>query len=328
MAYKILVTRTIPEVGLHLLSKKKNYELDIWDEKEPIPRSVLLKRVRGCHAILTLLSDKIDEELLYAAGPQLKIVANYAVGYDNIDLQAARAHNVIITNTPEVLNQAVAEQTIALMFAVSKRIVEADAFTRAQQYKSWQPDLMLGIELGGKTLGIIGAGRIGSMVAHIAHQGLGMHILYSGHAKNEALENELNAKRVTQTQLLKKSDVVSLHVPLLPETRHLISTKELAIMKPTAILINTARGPVVDEKALLKALDKKQLFGAGLDVYECEPAIDCDTTDHLELRALKNVVLTPHSASATHEARTEMARIAASNIIAVLSNKKPLTPVV
>lgn len=326
MAHKILVTRSIPEVGLDLLCKK-GYTIDIWKKKDPIPRRTLLQRVRGCSALLTLLSEKIDNEVLTAAGPQLKIVANYAVGFDNVDLQAATKHKVVVTNTPSVLNQAVAEHTIALMLAVGKRIVEADAFTRSEQYKTWQPDLMLGVEFSGKTLGIIGAGRIGSMVAYIAHRGFGMKILYDNHTRNKELEQAVQAKKVSKMQLLKKSDVITLHVPLLPETRHLISTPELAVMKPTAILINTARGPVVDEKALLKALTKKKLFGAGLDVYECEPSIDCDHTDHLALKNLPNTILTPHMASATHEAREEMARLAAKNIITVLSGKPAISPV-
>lgn len=327
MSYRIFVTRAIPQAGLMLLQKQRNFVVDVWTKPNPIPRATLLKRVKGVHAILSLLTEKIDDEVLRAAGEQLHIVANYAVGFDNIDLVAAKNHAVTVTNTPGVLNQAVAEHAVALMFAVGRRVVEADTFTRAQHYKTWQPDLLLGMEFAGKTIGIIGAGRIGSIVARLARHGLGMEVLYTNPHTNEEMEKEYGAKRVSKLQLLKKSDVVTLHVPLTPETRHLISNAELTTMKPTAILVNTSRGPVVDEKELLKALSKKRIFGAGLDVFECEPAIDCDVHDHLELRKMNNVVLTPHIASATHEARDEMARLAARNIIAVLSQKKPLSPV-
>ena len=204
----------------------------------------------------------------------------------------------VVSNTPSnQISESVAEHTIALMFALAKRIVEADKFTRAGKYKAWGPQLLLGSDFYGKNVGIIGTGRIGSGVVHRLHDGFGMNVLYNDVKKNLELEKETGAKYRTLGQLLKESDFVSLHVPLLPSTRHLISTKELAMMKPTAFLINTSRGPIIDEKALLKALSKGSIGGAGLDVYECEPLIDCDPTNNLELRKMNNVVLTPHTAS-------------------------------
>lgn len=327
MAFSIILTRRIPDVGLHLLRKQRGSTLWMWDRPTPIPRRTLLQRVRGAHAIIALLTDKIDEEVLRAAGPQLRVVANYAVGYDNIDLDACARHNVLVTNTPDVLNTAVAEHTIGLMMAIGRRIVESDAFTRAKKYKTWQPDLLLGTEFSGKTFGLIGAGRIGSMVARIAHHGLGMNVLYHNPRPNEELEKEYQAKRVTKSQLLTKADVVSLHVPLTPDTRHLIGAAELAKMKKTALLINTARGPVIDEHALINALRRKRIAGAALDVFECEPAIACSLLDTFALRNLSNIILTPHTASATVEARNAMAEIAVKNVIAVLNGKQPITPV-
>ncbi len=327
MAFSIILTRRIPEAGLQLLRKQRGFAVWMWDRPTPIPRRVLLQRVRGAHAIISLLTDKIDEEVLRAAGPQLRIVANYAVGYDNIDVDACNRNDVLVTNTPNVLNTAVAEHTIALMMAVGRRIVESDTFTRAKKFKTWQPDLLLGTEFSGKTFGLVGAGRIGSIVARIAHHGLGMKIIYHNPRPNPELEKEYDAKRVSKIQLLSKADVVSLHVPLTPETRHLIGAAELAKMKKTALLINTARGPVIDEHALINALSRGVIAGAALDVFECEPAIACSLLDTFAVRKLKNIVLTPHTASATVEARNAMATTAAQNVIAVLGGKTAITPV-
>lgn len=327
MPQTIFVTRNIPKAGLDLLTKQKGFRVVVWPKSDAIPRKALLKKVKGVDAVLSLLTEQIDSEVLDAAGDQLKIVANYAVGYNNIDVVAAQKRGVAVTNTPGVLTDAVAEHAIALMLTVGKRIVEADKFTRQGKYKTWQPMLLLGTEFRGKTFGVIGAGRIGTQAATMAHHAFGMKILYHSPRPNKQLEKELGAKRVSKTQLLKRSDVVSLHVPLLPSTRYLMNDAEFDLMKDSAILINTARGAVVREKALLKALKKKKIRGAGIDVYECEPKIDCDTRDNLALKKMGNVVLTPHIGSATHEARDEMARIAAKNIIAVLKGKKPLTPV-
>lgn len=323
---KIFVTRLIPDAGL-LALKKKGYAVDVYKEDRVIPKKDLLRRVKGVDAILPLLTDRIDEEVLIAAGPQLKIVANYAVGFDNIDLAAAKKHNIPVTNTPaDEVSESVAEHAFALMLGLAHRLVESDGYARAEKYKGWAPQLLLGTDLHGKTLGIIGLGRIGEAVARRAVHGFGMKCVYADLSRNTKFEKEYNAKKKTNEALLKEADFVTLHVPLLKSTHHLISTKELKLMKKTAFLVNTARGPVVDEKALLKALKKGEIAGAGLDVFECEPAIDCDIRDNLELKNFPNVILTPHTASATIEARQAMSLLAAKNIIAVLSGKKPLTP--
>ncbi len=324
MKYSAFVTRIIPDEGINLLKKNKNIELDLYEHDQVIPRKELLKRVKGKHIILSILTDKIDKEVFDAAGPQLKMIANYAVGFDNIDLVEAKKRGITVTNTPsEMISESVAEHTIALMFALAKRIVETDKFTRAGKYKAWGPQLLLGTDLFKKTIGIIGTGRIGTGVVHRLHDGFGMKVVYNDVKKNPQLEQETGAKFRSLTQLLKESDFVSIHVPLLPSTKHLISTKEFALMKPTAFIINTARGPIIDEKALCKALLKKQIAGAGLDVYECEPLIDCDPNDNLELRKMDNVVLTPHTASATLTTRQEMSKIAAKNILAFVGGKRP-----
>ncbi|MBU0540645.1 D-glycerate dehydrogenase [Patescibacteria group bacterium] len=322
----IYVTRRFADSGIKAL-KAKGYSVEVYPKDEVIPRKELLKKVKGIDALLSLLTDKIDDEVLKAAGPSLKIVANYAVGFDNIDLEAAKKRNIIVTNTPhEKVSEAVAEHTFALLICLAHRIAEGDRFAKAEKYTGWSPTLLIGTDLCGKTLGIVGAGRIGASAARSGVKGFGMKLVYSDVRKNPDIEKELGAKHVTFEKLLQISDFISLHVPLLQSTRHLISTKQFALMKKTAFLINTSRGPVVHEKALLRALEAKKIAGAGLDVFECEPAIDCDIRDNLELKAFPNVVLTPHIASATIEAREAMSMTAAKNIIAVLSGKKPLNP--
>jgi glyoxylate reductase len=323
---KIFVTRRIHDSGIAML-KKAGHKVTIAPKDEKIPRAKLLKGVKGCDAVLSLLTDKIDDEVLASAGPQLKIVANFAVGFDNVDLEAAKKRNIIITNTPSnKVNESVAEHTFALMLALARRIPEADHFAKRGLYKGWSPTLLTGTDMHGKTIGLIGAGRIGSMAARQGVKGFGMKLLYSDLRPNKIIEKELGAKKVSQATLLKKADFISLHVPLLPSTRHLISDKEFKLMKPTAFLVNTSRGPVVDEKALLRALKAKRIAGVALDVFECEPAIDCDLRDNMELKSYENVILTPHIASATEEARRDMSEIAAKNIMAVLKGKKPFTP--
>ncbi len=323
---KIFVTRKIHESGINLL-KKAGHKVTVYSKDEIIPRSKLLKNVKGCDAVLSLLTDKINDEFFQAAGPNLKIVANFAVGFDNIDLESAKKHGVVATNTPSnKVNESVAEHTFALMLALARRITEADHFAKRGQYKGWSPTLLTGTDIHGKTMGLIGAGRIGSMAARRGVKGFGMKLLYSDMRRNPIIEKELGAKKVSQTELLKKADFISLHVPLLPSTTHLISDAEFKLMKPTAFIVNTARGPVIHEKALLRALKANRIAGAALDVFECEPAIDCDLRDNMELKSFPNVILTPHIASATIEARRDMSEIAAKNIIAVLKGKKPLNP--
>jgi glyoxylate reductase len=324
MMYKIFATRSIHDAGIKLLKANKNVDLEIYERDQLIPRKELLKRVRGKDVILSLLTDKIDKDVMDAAGPQLKMIANYAVGFDNIDLKEAAKRGITVSNTPhERVNESVAEHTVALMFALSHRIVEADAFMRAGKYHAWNPHLLIGSDLVGKTMGIIGTGRIGSGVVHRLYDGFKMKIVYSDVARNKDLEKTTGAKFRTMEALLKESDFVSLHVPLLKSTHHLISTKQLNMMKSTAFLINTARGPVVDEKALVEALRNKVIAGAAMDVYECEPFIACNPRDIRDLRKMKNVVLTPHTASATIEARQAMSETAGKNILAFIRGKVP-----
>jgi len=315
---KIFVTREIPDAGIKML-KEKGYEVEVSSKDGVLTKEELISAVKGKNydAVLCLLTDKIDGDV-FAAVPQVKIFANYAVGYDNIDLLAAQAHNKMITNTPGVLIESVAEHTFALMMTAAKRIVEADKFTREGKYKGWAPMLFLGSGLEGKTLGIIGLGRIGSKVAYYAAKGFGMRVVYYDMVKNEDFEKNTKATFLESVnEVLKESDFVSIHVPLNESTRHLINEEKLKMMKPSAILINTSRGAVIDEKALVKILKDKVIRGAALDVFENEPEIAKGLAD------LDNVVLTPHIASATEETRSKMSEIAADNIIAALKGEIP-----
>lgn len=312
---KVYITRKIPQIGIDLL--KKHCIVKVYQKNQAIPKSQLDKAAKWADALLVLLTEKIDAKFL-EKNKHLKIIANYAVGFDNIDLKAASDLEIPITNTPDGSTDAVAEHSLALILAISRRIIEADKYCRAGKYKGWQPMLFMGSQLQGKTLGIIGSGRIGSDLAQKAYHTFGMKIIYFDACHNEALEIGTNAKKMSLESVCKKSDYISLHVPLCTSTQHLIAKKELSLMKKTAFLINTARGPVLDEKALLFALKNKKLAGAALDVFECEPKI-CKG-----LEKLNNVILTPHIGSSTIEAREEMARIAAKNILAVLKGKKAI----
>ncbi len=321
---KIFVTRDIPDHGIKLLKARRGNQISIFNKNFAIPKNELKKRVKGVDILLSLLTDKIDAEIMDAAGPKLKMIANYAVGFDNIDLKEAAKRGIVVTNTPSpVVSEAVAEHAIALIFALAHRIVETDTFARAGKYKGWGPKMFLGTDVSGKTLGIVGGGAIGSAIARRLHDGFDVKIVYSDIKHNQELEKKFGAKFLSKEQLLKTADFVSLHIPLLASTHHYISTKELKIMKKTSFLINTARGPIVDEKALVKALASGEIAGAGLDVFECEPLIDCDPNDTYELRKMPNVILTPHTASATIEARQAMSEVAAKNILAFLDGKNP-----
>jgi glyoxylate reductase len=323
---RVFVTRPFADSGI-VAMRKAGYEVDVFERDEVIPRDELLKRVKGVDALLPLLTDKIDDEVFEAAGPSLKIVANYAVGFDNIDLAAAKKRKIPVTNTPAPeVTETVAEHAFTLMLALGHRIVESDTYAKAGRYKGWSPNNLIGTDVYGKTVGIIGLGRIGFAVAERAVKGFKMKCVYSDLKRNGDFEREYGASILPMDKLLQTADFISLHVPLLPSTKHLISTEQFSLMKKTAFLINTARGPVVDEKALLIALRTKRIAGAALDVFECEPAIDCDLTDKLELKQFPNVILTPHTASATIEARQAMSQVAADNIMAVLSGRGPLTP--
>jgi len=313
--FKVFVTRAIPEEGLNLLRKYCEVEVSPYDRM--LTKEELLEKVQGKNAVITQLTDKVDKEFFEAA-KEVKIVANYAVGFDNIDLEEATRRGVYITNTPDVLTNATAELAWALLFATARRVVESDKFMRAGKFQGWAPMLFLGKGVTGKTLGIIGAGRIGQAFAKMA-KGFDMKILYTARSPKKEFEEETGAQYVDLDTLLKESDFVSIHVPLTPETRHLIGEKELKLMKKSAILINTGRGPVVDEKALVKALKNKDIYAAGLDVYEREPLFE------EELAQLDNVVMLPHIGSATEEARRDMSILVAQNIIDVIEGRVPRT---
>ena len=312
---KIYVTQPIPAPGLEILRRAyPNFQMN--PDERVLARAELLEQIKGCDAILSLLTDKIDGELLDTAGPQLKVVANMAVGYDNIDLSAATAREVMATNTPGVLTDATADHAWALLFSVARRIPESEKFLRAGKFKNWGPLLFLGGDITGRTLGIIGAGRIGHAVA-MKSRGFNMRVLYADEVPNPIIEQEIGARKASVEELLREADYVSVHVPLLPSTKHLINAQSLRLMKKTAYLINTSRGPVVDEAALAEALKNGVIAGAALDVFEHEPLV------HPELLKLDNIVLTPHTASATIETRSKMAMMAAENLIAGLAGQKP-----
>ena len=310
---KIFVTRKIPQPGLDLLQRE--LELEINPEHRVLTKEEIIKGMQGKDGLLCLLTDSIDKDVVFSE-PKLKMIASYAVGYNNIDVKAATEKGIPVSNTPGVLTDTTAEMAWALLFSVTRRIVEGDTFTRAGRFEGWDPMLMHGQDISNKTLGILGAGRIGTSFA-LKSKGFNMNVLYVDDRVNKTLEQELKAKKVDFYQLLKSSDFVSLHVSLNKETHHLIGEKELKMMKKTAVLINTSRGPVIDEQALVKALKERWIFGAGLDVYEYEPDIS------EELKKLDNVILQPHSASATIETRTKMAIMAAENMIAGLKGEIP-----
>lgn len=315
----VVITRPIPEPAPTRLARQ--FRVKINTKNEVLSHEKLERFVRGAAAMVSILPDQIDRRVIEAAGPELRIIANYAVGFDNIDLAAAKEYGIKVTNTPGALTESVAEHTFALMLAVARRIHEAGQSIREGKYKQWEPLGFLGPQLQGKTLGILGAGRIGAWVAHIARHGFDMQILYHDLERNRHFEHQFHTQSVSLPTLLRRSDVVTVHVPLVASTRHLIGKPELRLMKPTAILINTARGPIIDEKALAEALSRGQIWGAGLDVFEREPNVPAKLLHH------PRVVVTPHIASATEEARAEMSRIVAENIEAVLRGRPPITPV-
>lgn len=312
---RVLITRRMPD-GASAALLAAGAEVDVIDQDAPAAREEVLRRVAGVVGVIATLTDRIDGELLDAAGEQLRIVANYAVGYDNIDLAACAARDVLVSNTPDVLTDATADLAWALILAAGRRVVEADRLVRVGRWGGWAPMELLGLELSGATLGIVGAGRIGAAVARRA-VGFGMCVLYCHPRMNSELEQTCDARRVDLDDLLPQADVLSLHVPMRPENHHLMSADRLRRMKPTALLINTARGAVVDEAALVAALREGRLGAAGLDVYEREPELTPG------LAELPNVVLLPHLGSATVATRERMARMAAENVLAVLRGENP-----
>lgn len=316
---KVFITRKIPDIGIELLQKK--HEVIIFSDTKNPDKQQLIKNAQDADAIISLLSDEIDEEVISKC-EHLKIIANYAVGYDNIDLEAARNNNIYVTNTPGVLTEATADLTWSLLLATARRVVESDSFVRDLKFKGWGPELLLGRKIHDKTLGIIGFGRIGQAVAKRAH-GFNMEIMYNKRTpleKNE--ESNLGIKFSKLEKLLTESDFITINASLNESTYHLIDEKEFEKMNDNAIIVNTGRGPIINENALVKALKQKEIFGAGLDVYEYEP----DVTP--ELLELDNVILTPHIGSATNNTRNEMAEMVAKDVLAVLEGKNPINRVV
>lgn len=318
MSEQVLLTRSLDEEVVRWLGER--VDLEVYEEDGPIPRERLLQDVRGKAGLLPLLTDRIDAEVLEAAGPGLRVVANYAVGYDNVDVEGCDRRGIVVTNTPDVLTAATADLTWSLILAASRRIVEGDRWVRAERPWAWAPGFMLGHEVSGRTLGVVGFGRIGQAVAARA-RAFDMPVRYTSRTRRPDAERALGAEHRDLEALLEEADVVSIHCALTEETRHLIGAEELKRMKDTAVLVNTARGPIVDEGALAEALRAEEIFAAGLDVYEEEPAV------HPALLELENVVLAPHLGSATVETRRAMGMLAAENLVAVLRGERPATPV-
>jgi glyoxylate reductase len=312
---KIYVTRKLPERGLQII--RKHFDMEVWPEYAPPPKKTIIEKAKNVDALATLLSDKIDAEVFNAA-PRLKIVSQLAVGFDNIDIPEATKRGIYVTNTPEVLTDTTADFAWALLMALARRVIEADKYVRTGQWKvGWHPDMMAGRDIYNATIGVVGAGRIGYAVAKRA-AGFSMKILFYDVVPRPEIEKDFGAKKVDLDTLLKESDFVSIHVPLMKETQHLINEQKLKLMKKTAYLINNSRGPVVDEKALYKALKEGWIAGAGLDVFEQEP-----TPADNPLLKLDNVAVAPHISSASIETRSKMGEMVAENLVAFFEGKKP-----
>jgi len=322
MKKHIYITRKIPEAGLKLL-RDNDISFDMGTKKTPPSKKEIIKALKKKQydGVISFLTDTLDAEV-FDACPTSKIYANFAVGFNNADIEEAKKRNISITNTPGTSSVAVAEHTVALMFALTTRLVEGDRYMRKGKYKGWDPELLVGSDMKGKTIGIIGGGQIGTQVAKMLHNGFDVNIIYSDIVPNTELEECFCVQRKETAEILREADIISLHVPLLPSTTHLINAENLKTMKKTAFLINTSRGPIVDEKALVEALKNKTICGAGLDVYEFEPKLVKG------LNKLSNVVLTPHIASSRVTARNMMAEIAAKNIISVINGGEPINSVI
>jgi lactate dehydrogenase-like 2-hydroxyacid dehydrogenase len=315
MKPNIYVTRRLPEAAMELL--EKNFELECNPFDRVLTHQELLEKVKGRDGLLPLLTDRIDGEVLDIAGKQLRVVANYAVGFNNIDVPAATARKIAVTNTPGVLTDTTADLTLALILGVARRLVESDRYARAGKYEGWAPLLFLGADVHHKTLGLMGFGRIGYAVAKRA-LGFDMRVLYHDHRRADPeLEKQAQAQYVDRDTLLQEADFLSIHVPLTPETTRFMSTREFSLMKQTAYIVNTSRGEVIDEAALVEALKNREIAGAGLDVFEHEPAISP------ALLTMDNVIILPHIGSASTETRTKMGLMAAENLIAVFQDRVP-----
>jgi glyoxylate reductase len=319
---KIFITRRIPEIGPNKLRAQPGWEVRQWERDDVIPRDRLLQEVKGCDAVLTLLTERIDAEFLDAAGPQLKIVANMAVGFDNFDVAEMTRRGVIGTNTPDVLTDTTADLAFALLMAVARLLPQAEKYVKEGRWKTWEPLGFLGQDVHHATLGLIGVGRIGAAMARRG-AGFEMKVIYYDAFRRQDLEERFGYEyRPSVEDVLREADFVSLHTPLTPETRQLINAERLRLMKKTAVLINTSRGPVVDTMALYEALKNGVIWGAGLDVTDPEPL----PADH-PLLTLPNCLVVPHIASASFKTRDAMSELAADNIIAVLNGRAPKTPV-
>ena len=314
MPPRVFVARKLPGTALERLAAATDMKL--WEEELPPPRETLLAEVRQAEGLLSLLTERVDQALLDAA-PRLRAVSNMAVGFDNIDIAACTTRRIPVGNTPGVLTDTTADFAFALLLAAARRVVEGDAFVRAGKWKTWDPGLLLGEDIHGATIGIAGMGQIGQAMARRAH-GFGMRILYTDEIPRPQIDQQFDAVRVDKERLLRESDFVTLHVPLLPETRHYIGAAELALMKPTAWLINAARGPVVDQAALAAALRGGRPFGAALDVTDPEPILIDDP-----LLSLPNVIIAPHIASGSLVTRSKMAEMAVDNLLAGLNGQRP-----
>ena len=313
---KVFVSRVIPDRGLQKILSAT--DATVWQDELPPPRATFLKMAHECAGLVTLLTDRVDDELFDAA-PDLKVVANYAVGFDNIDVQAATRRGIPVTNTPGVLTETTADFAFTLLTAAARRVGEGRDFARAGKWKTWGPMLLMGQDIFGATLGIAGIGRIGFAVAQRG-KGFSMPIIYNDAVRSERAEKELGARYVSKDELLRQSDFLSLHVPLSPETYHYIDKQALSLMKPTAVLVNTSRGPVVDTMAVYEALKARLIFAAALDVMDPEPL----PPDH-PLYSLDNALIVPHIASASFETRNSMAELAADNLLAGLEGRQPPT---
>jgi glyoxylate reductase len=315
---KVYITREIPETAFKLLKKNK-IPFDYYKKDQPIPRKLLLDKIKNCDALISLLTEKIDRDVIDQM-PRCKIIANYAVGYNNIDIEYAKKKKIFVTNTPDVLTESTADLSMALVLACARRLSEGEILIKKERFKGWKPKLLLGMELKGKNFGILGAGRIGSAVAKRA-KSFGTNILYVDQKINKQLERELGAKKVSLKYLLTNSDVLSVHLPLNDKTYHFLNKEKLNQIKKNSILVNTSRGEVIDESALISLLKRNRIRAVGLDVFENEPNLN------QELIKFPNIIILPHLGSATEEARSGMAELAVNNVINVITGKAPLTPV-
>lgn len=315
---KVFITRHIPGKAIDILLSE-GFDVVEFGKNKPITRKEIIRYASDASGIISLLTDKFDEEVLSRL-PECRVIANYAVGFNNIDIKAAQKCGITVTNTPDILTNATADIAFLLALSCARNFNEGEKLMRQGKFKGWEPGMLLGMEFYGKTFGIVGAGRIGSAVARRA-KAFGCNIVYYSRSRNEVLENETGALKLSLTKLMKNSDIVSLHLPLSPKTYHLLDRDMLSLLKSTAILVNTARGEIVDEAALIDMLKEGKLFSAGFDVYENEPDVK------KELLKFKNVVLLPHLGSATYEARSQMAELCARNVVNVLKGRKAITPV-